>query len=175
MSDPTTTDQYDGQTNDQLAAELTDRGLAHTGTKAELLERLRADDAAKADADGNDPDTDDEPDTDPEPEDGDVVDGDQFEETSGRPDAHIVEATTNADGTPNPHGPNPIPDDAATGDIVSQIKRGEVDGYVVVGEQADTKAGDVLVSVDPLVVIARGEAAQELRDNAGQQRKPQRV
>jgi hypothetical protein len=44
-------DPYDGWLNSDLEDELEDRGLAKTGNKAEMLARLREDDAAKAAAD----------------------------------------------------------------------------------------------------------------------------
>ena len=41
---------YDVWTKDELAGELGDRGLAKSGNKPELIERLEADDAAKTEA-----------------------------------------------------------------------------------------------------------------------------
>lgn len=41
---------YNDQTNDELRAELEERGLKVSGTKDELVERLEADDAASGDA-----------------------------------------------------------------------------------------------------------------------------
>jgi hypothetical protein len=41
---------YEANTVEELTAELERRGLAKTGNKADLIERLEADDKAKADA-----------------------------------------------------------------------------------------------------------------------------
>lgn len=169
---------YEGKTNDELSGLLADRGLPHSGTKPEMIARLQKADyppempAESPDKviDGNDgiehvhsATTDDE-----------GVPLEPFSEPVSRPDAAAVEATTNPDGSPNNLVPNPLPPDAATGDIVAQVRRGEVDGHTIMDADtvADTQPGDILVSVDPFVTIAKAEAVQELRDHAGEQFKP---
>lgn len=149
---------YEDMTNDQLSDELAERDLPYSGNKAELIARLEADDADKA-----------IPDSEPAADDSEPA------STSARPDAYAVEATTLPDGQPDSLADNPLPRDAATGDIVSQVHRGEVDGHTVtdVDSKADTSPGDVLVSVDPFVTIAKGEALEEMRADAGSIHKPQ--